>query len=51
MRSGLGVHLQPGDPAELLAVKASNLREAVASAPVDRMVFHRGRLVAAPPPT
>jgi cytosine deaminase len=44
---GLGeVNMQPGDPAELLAVKASNLREAVASAPVDRMVFHRGRLVA-----
>jgi cytosine deaminase len=40
------VHVLPGDPAELLAIKASNLREAVASAPVDRMVFHRGRLVA-----
>ena len=40
------VHVRPGDPAELLAVRASTLREAVALAPADRLVFHRGRLVA-----
>ncbi|HMK11171.1 MAG TPA: amidohydrolase family protein, partial [Acidimicrobiales bacterium] len=40
------VSLAPGSPAELLAVKASTLREAIASAPSDRFVFHRGRLVA-----
>ena len=36
------VDLRPGDPAELLAVRATNLREAIASAPADRLVF-RGR--------
>ena len=40
------VSLRPGSPAELLAVKATTLREAIASAPADRLVFHRGRLVA-----
>jgi cytosine deaminase len=40
------IGLEPGDPAELLAVRASSLREAVAFAPADRLVFHRGRLVA-----
>ena len=36
----------PGDPAELLAIRATTVREAVASAPGDRLVFARGRLVA-----
>lgn len=40
------VTVAPGSPAELLAVRASSLREAVASAPQDRYVFARGRLVA-----
>jgi cytosine deaminase len=40
------VNLEPGDPAELLAVRATTLREAVANAPADRMVFSQGRLVA-----
>lgn len=40
------VTVQPGDPADLLAVRARTVREAVASAPADRMVFARGRLVA-----
>jgi cytosine deaminase len=34
------------DPADLLAVAAGSLREAVATAPEDRMVFAGGRLVA-----
>ena len=40
------VAIAPGSPAELLAVKAPSLRAAVADAPLDRMVFARGRLVA-----
>jgi cytosine deaminase len=36
----------PGSPAELLAVDATSVREAVASAPGTRRVFHEGRLVA-----
>lgn len=40
------VTITPGSPAELLAIKAATVREAVAAAPADRMVFHRGRLVA-----
>ena len=36
----------PGARAELLAVRASSLAEAVASAPADRVVLHGGRLVA-----
>ena len=40
------VAITPGSPAELLAIKVGSLREAVASAPADRLVFHRGRLVA-----
>jgi cytosine deaminase len=34
-----------GSAAELLAVRASSLAEVVASAPADRIVIHRGRLV------
>jgi cytosine deaminase len=36
----------PDQPAELLAIKAATVREAVAAAPADRLVFHQGRLVA-----
>jgi len=36
----------PGAAAELLAVRASGLAEAVASAPADRIVIHAGRVVA-----
>jgi cytosine deaminase len=39
------VAVEPGAPAELLAIKANTLREAVASAPADRVVIHRGRVV------
>jgi cytosine deaminase len=39
------VRVEPGCPAELLAVKASGVREAVAVAPADRVVIHRGRVV------
>ena len=40
------VTLAPGDPAELLAIRAEGLRDAVADASVARIVFHRGRQVA-----
>ena len=40
------VVVEPGAPAELLAVRASSLREAIAVGHPDRLVFHRGRLVA-----
>lgn len=40
------IHLEPGAPAELLAVRAANIREAVAAAPADRIVIHQGRIVA-----
>lgn len=40
------VNFEPGDPAELLAVRGRTLREVVAFAPQDRLVFHRGCLVA-----
>jgi cytosine deaminase len=39
------VCIEPGCPAELLAVKASGVREAVAMAPADRVVIHQGRVV------
>jgi cytosine deaminase len=35
-----------GDRAELLAVRAASLTEAIANAPADRLVIHRGRLIA-----
>ncbi|GAA2789001.1 hypothetical protein [Saccharopolyspora taberi] len=38
--------LRPGGPAELLAVRAGDLGAAVAHATEDRVVFHKGRLVA-----
>jgi cytosine deaminase len=40
------VTMAPGDPAELLAIRATGLRDAVANASVARIVFHRGREVA-----
>jgi cytosine/creatinine deaminase len=38
--------LRPGDVADLLAIEAEDLGAAVASGTQDRMVWHRGRLVA-----
>jgi cytosine deaminase len=35
-----------GHQAELLAVRAGSLTEAIANAPADRLVIHRGRLIA-----
>jgi cytosine/creatinine deaminase len=40
------VPLEPGAPAELLAVRASSLREAVATVTEARIVIHAGRVVA-----
>jgi cytosine/creatinine deaminase len=40
------VRVEPGWPAELLAVRASSLREAVATATEARLVIHAGRVVA-----
>ena len=40
------VSIAAGSPAELLAVRAATLREAIATAHPDRLVYHRGRLVA-----
>jgi cytosine deaminase len=42
------VAIAPGHPAELLAVRAATVREAIAYAPPERMVIHRGRVVARP---
>ena len=39
------VAIAPGAPAELLAIRASTVREAVAFAPADRVVFHHGAVV------
>lgn len=40
------VAVEPGSPADLLAVRAPSVRVAVADAPAARMVFSKGRLVA-----
>jgi cytosine deaminase len=40
------VRVEPGAPAELLAVRAPSVRVAVADAPAARLVFAKGRLVA-----
>ncbi|MEU5401387.1 amidohydrolase family protein [Streptomyces sp. NPDC005963] len=37
--------IEPGAPAELLAVRASTIEGALSDARADRVVFHRGRLV------
>ncbi|MFI9386575.1 amidohydrolase family protein [Kutzneria sp. NPDC052558] len=39
------VQVAPGFPAELLAIRARSVGEAVAGASADRIVFHRGRMV------
>ncbi len=39
------VSVAPGDQADLLAVRAATVREAIAFGPNDRMVWHRGRTV------
>ncbi len=39
------VEVAPGSPAELVAVRAASLREAIATAPAGRIVVHRGRVV------
>ncbi|MEM9562140.1 MAG: amidohydrolase family protein [Actinomycetota bacterium] len=40
------VTIEPGSPADLLAIDAGSVREAIADAPMSRRVFHRGTLVA-----
>ena len=40
------VAVAAGAPAELMIVRAASLRAAVAAAPMDRIVVHRGRVVA-----
>ncbi len=40
------VTIEPGSPADLLAIDAPSLRGAIADAPMSRRVFRRGRLVA-----
>jgi cytosine/creatinine deaminase len=39
------VRVEPGFPAELLAIRAASIEEAVAAAPPERLVLHRGELV------
>jgi cytosine deaminase len=49
VRHALGappVHLRAGSPAELVAVRAGSVREAIAFQPADRITIHRGRVVA-----
>jgi cytosine deaminase len=41
------VEVAAGSPAELVAVRAGSVREAIATAPAGRIVIHRGQLVAA----
>ncbi|MGF1596973.1 MAG: amidohydrolase family protein [Acidimicrobiales bacterium] len=40
------VRIEPGDPADLVAIAAPSIRAAVADAPMARRVFRQGRLVA-----
>ena len=40
------VHLEPGDPAEVVAVAGASLADAIARASEDRVVVHRGAVVA-----
>ncbi|MBS1888670.1 MAG: amidohydrolase family protein [Actinobacteria bacterium] len=40
------VRIEAGAPAELLAIRAGSVREALATATEDRVVVHRGRVVA-----
>jgi cytosine deaminase len=39
------ISVAPGDRADLVAVRAATVREAIAFGPNDRMVWHRGRTV------
>jgi cytosine deaminase len=39
------ISLSPGSPAELLAIRAGSVREAIALAPLDRIVLHRGQVL------
>lgn len=41
-----GVEIRPGAPAELLAIRAGTVRQAIAESTVDRVVIHAGRIVA-----
>jgi hypothetical protein len=43
------VAIEPGSPAELVAVPAGSLREAMAFAPGGRIVVHAGEIVAGRP--
>lgn len=40
------LRIEEGFPAELVAVRASSIREAIAEQPADRVVIHRGQVVA-----
>jgi cytosine deaminase len=40
------VTFEPGSPAEFVAIDAASIRGAIADAPADRVVVHRGRVVA-----
>jgi cytosine deaminase len=40
--------IEPGEPAELVALPATSLREAIAFGPGDRIVVHRGAVVSSP---
>lgn len=40
------VTFEPGSPAEFVAIDAPSIRGAIADAPADRVVIHRGRVVA-----
>jgi cytosine deaminase len=40
------VAVAPGSPAELVAIRAASVREAIATASPERIVFHRGTVVA-----
>ncbi|MGE5827429.1 MAG: hypothetical protein ACM30G_03585, partial [Micromonosporaceae bacterium] len=39
------VDIRPGQPADLLVIRAANVREAIATASPDRMVVRAGRIV------
>lgn len=50
VRRALGadpVHVSPGAPAELVAIPAASIREAIAMQPAGRIVIHQGRVVSA----
>ncbi|MCU1390948.1 MAG: codA [Ilumatobacteraceae bacterium] len=47
--TGSHTGITPGAPAELVAIAAAGVREALAFGPSGRMVFHQGRLVSGSP--